>query len=220
MDNQNRKWVTMVLIILAIGIISITAYMLSSDTDANEDALSNKQANQATEVASEEKSEATTTTQVQSTADFATANKEALSKTPLHLSVVNGGRINFEGTITVSGKYQEISPANFLGGWLCFYPDEKTGMLIPRGLTDQENGIDNRTPWFCFENQEESKQLLGIGDETAIFNNESINCIEGTATIEISNYTVVQSQKEAWDTATLDKVLSKGKYATKCSWEN
>lgn len=124
--------------------------------------------------------------------------------------------VYYDGSITVSGKYQELYPDTLLGGQLCFYPDDETGYLIPRdpNLWGEGNG-DTRIPWFCFNEQENAKELFGINDDT-IFSDKTIECIQGKATITISNYRVDKMESSVFDTANLDKIISKEPYKTKC----
>lgn len=114
--------------------------------------------------------------------------------------------IYYRGSVIVSGEYKAFSPtAVFVGGQLCFYADEETGYLIPR-----ENG-DERNPWFCFNNPEKAKKMLGI-DSGKIFSDEKVAYVYGKATVKISNYVVDKKESEVWDTADLDEVISKEKY--------
>ncbi len=142
--------------------------------------------------------------------------ENADNKTTLTKIKEEGRYVYYDGTITVSGKYQEYGPENLLGGELCFYADEKTGYLIPRdpNLWGENNG-DTRSPWFCFEDQNEAKEMFDINDEE-IFSDKTTKCVQGKATIEISNYIVNKLQAAVFDTANLDKIISKEKYTTQC----
>ena len=128
----------------------------------------------------------------------------------------DGRFVYYDGSITVSGKYQELYPETLLGGELCFYADDETGYLIPRdpNLWGEGNG-DTRIPWFCFNDQDNVKELFGI-DDNAIFSDETIECIQGKATIVISNYKVDKMESSVFDSANLDKIISKDPYKTKC----
>lgn len=123
--------------------------------------------------------------------------------------------VHYSGNITIKGTYSESINTPFLGDTLCFYADKETGYLIPRdpNLYGENNG-DNRAPWFCFKNQQEAKDMFGIND-SEVFKN-SVECIEGTAEIEISEYTVNKMEAEVWDTAKLEKVISKEPFSTDC----
>lgn len=117
----------------------------------------------------------------------------------------------YNGEVTVSGKYQELSPNGpFIGEQLCFYVDTDTKYLIPR-----ENG-DTRNAWFCFKDQEKAKVAFGIDDKKA-FADSSVECIQGKATIQISDYVVDKLEAEVFDTASLVKVVSKDEYTNSCN---
>lgn len=122
--------------------------------------------------------------------------------------------VYYEGSITVSGKYQEFFPEALLGGKLCFYPDKETEYLIPR---NENLGIerDTRTPWFCFANQNKAKEMFGINDNQ-IFSDKTVQCIQGKATVEISNYVIDKLEGEVFDTANLDNTIYKENYSTRC----
>lgn len=117
--------------------------------------------------------------------------------------------VYYEGKIAVSGKYRLESPANMLGSILCFYADDETGILIPR-----ENW-DSRSPWFCFSDQNETKNIFNINEEE-IFDDTSVECIEGDANIEISNYIVNKKEAAVYDTAKLENIILKEDYSTMC----
>lgn len=124
--------------------------------------------------------------------------------------------VYYNGSITVSGKYQELYPETLLGGELCFHADNETGYLIPRdpNLWGEGNG-DTRISWFCFKDQGKAKEMFGINDNE-IFSDKTIECIQGKATIQVSNYVVDKLESEVFDTANLDKIISKEKYKTQC----
>lgn len=132
---------------------------------------------------------------------------------PFTESLNDSKHIEYTGTATVSGTFQDYlrEPA-IRGQIVCFFPDATTENLIPR-----TEGDDRKT-WFCFDNQNPAKEMLGIDEKKLWFDeNESIKCVEGTATIEISKYIVPKIEGAVWDTATLDKVISKTELSTKCS---
>ncbi len=124
--------------------------------------------------------------------------------------------VYYSGKITVSGRYQEYYPETLLGNELCFYPDEETKHLIPRdpNLWGEGQG-DTRLPWFCFENQEQAKEMFDINEEE-IFSDETIKCIQGEAEIEISDYVVDTMESSVFDTARLIMIISKENYETQC----
>lgn len=115
----------------------------------------------------------------------------------------------YEGTITVSGRYQESQPNTIHGETLCFWADEETGDLIPR------SDVDSRASWFCFENQEEAKTAFEI-DDSEIFADSSVECFEGSAKVKVSNYIVNKKEAAVYDTAKLEKILERGAYSTSC----
>jgi len=213
MQNKNgvTRWQIVVIFLLAITILGSGVYFWQFKIGTLMQDITNNEATLLTPLNNATLNELPQNTQSEV--------QEQKLTTTLQKIKTEGARTYFDGNITVGGKFQEWSYSDFMGGILCFYPDDKTGYLIPRGLIDNENGVDTRIPWFCFENQLNAKQLLGITNDVAIFSDETIACIEGKATIEISNYVVTLSQREAWDTANLKKVISKEKYATKCDSE-
>lgn len=146
-----------------------------------------------------------------------TNNQNSINRQTTLVKIKEDDRFVFySGSITVSGKYEELYPEGLLGGELCFYPDNETGYLIPRdsSLWGQGNG-DTRTPWFCFKNQDKAKEMFDINDNK-IFGNKTIECIQGKATIEVSNYIVDKAESEVFDTADLNKIISKENYSTPC----
>src|SRR4030042_1807110 len=125
-----------------------------------------------------------------------------------------GELVYYDGEIVVSGKYQESYPGTLFGGILCFFPDEKTGYLIPRD-TNLHGYPDTRKPWFCFSDQKVAKSLFEIKDEE-VFSDPTIKCIEGNATIRASNYIVNLVESEVSDAAQLKEIISKESYSTQC----
>lgn len=124
--------------------------------------------------------------------------------------------VYYNGTITVSGKYHEWSPDGLLGGILCFYPDETTGHLIPRDPDMWGPGQgDERIPWFCFKDQEKAKEMFGLNDDE-IFSDKTVECLEGKATVTVSNYVVDKMESSVFDTAELNKIVSKEAFKTTC----
>lgn len=123
--------------------------------------------------------------------------------------------VYYNGTITLSGKYQ-LQKEGILSNKLCFYPDNKTGHLIPRdpNLYGEGNG-DNRNPWFCFNDQEVVKKQFNINNDSILKDKET-KCIQGKATVTISNYKVDKMESSVFDTADLEEILSKEIFKTHC----
>ncbi len=145
-----------------------------------------------------------------------TADSQSKKQTTLTKIKDDSRYVYYSGSITVSGNYQELYPETFLGGELCFYPDNETGYLIPRdpNLWGEGNG-DGRTPWFCFKNQDKAKEMFGINDNK-IFSDKTIECIKGKATVVVSGYVVDKLESEVSDIANLDRIISKEDYSTQC----
>jgi|GEM_PF-2192976 len=121
---------------------------------------------------------------------------------------------SYEGSITVSGRYEEYNPETMLGGILCFSADKKTGYLVPREPDFWGPGEpDTRNPWFCFSDQAEAKKLFGINDK-AIFQDKTVECVSGPATVTVSHYVTDKLESETYDKAQLDKIISFQKYST------
>jgi putative hemolysin len=121
---------------------------------------------------------------------------------------------SYEGSITVSGRYEEYNPETMLGGILCFVADKKTGYLIPREPDFWAPGEpDTRNPWFCFSDQAEAKKLFGINDKV-IFQDKTVECVNGPATVTVSHYITDKLESETYDKAQLDKIISFKKYST------
>jgi len=124
--------------------------------------------------------------------------------------------VYYTGSITVSGIYKETDPENFLGGNLCFYADDETGYLIPRDPNLWGEGLgDRRNPWFCFNNQDIVKTLFDI-DDSLVFNDQTVECIQGEATVTVSNYKVNKMESSVFDTADLEKIILKDEFIIKC----
>lgn len=124
--------------------------------------------------------------------------------------------IFYEGQITVSGKYQMLKPDTLLGGILCFYADDETGDLIPRDPDLYGEGIgDTRIPWFCFSDQDEAIEALGV--DSSVFSDQSIECISGEATVTVSDYIVNTREAAVYDRATLDEVVDNTGQMNECN---
>lgn len=144
-------------------------------------------------------------------------NRDSQVKETTLKKVSRGERYtSYEGSITVSGRYEEFNPDTMLGGGLCFTADEKTGYLIPREPDFWGPGEpDTRNPWFCFSNQAAAKKTLGV-DDKKIFADKTVDCFSGPATVTVSRYVTDKLESETSDKAQLDKVISSGKYSPTC----
>lgn len=101
------------------------------------------------------------------------------------------GRVQFQGQIAVSGTYE---PNHQLAGNTekpCFVVDEAAAKQLPRFLGD------DRQVWFCFNNPEVAKQQLGGEDSQP-----------KKAVIVINDYETVYYPSDAFDTATLVRVIT------------
>lgn len=122
----------------------------------------------------------------------------------------------YEGEITVSGVYYMYEPQTLLGGILCFRADEDTGYLIPREPDLYGEGMgDTRNPWFCFKNQDQAKKMFDLKMQE-IFDDLEVECIQGEATVKVSNYIVDSLEAAVFDTAKLEEVVFKETYSTQC----
>jgi len=130
------------------------------------------------------------------------ATEDTAQTTTLVETNREGTMVYYSGSITVSGTYKEYRPDTLIGETLCFYPDEETAYLIPRSEED------SRIAWFCFSNQETAKELFEINEAEA-FADETVEYIEGTATVTVSDYTVNLLEAAVYDTAQLDTLISK-----------
>ena len=127
----------------------------------------------------------------------------------------SGALVFYEGEATVSGYYQLLSPEELLGDIVCFHADEETGWAIPRDpdLYGEGNG-DRRNPWFCFSNQETSREIFGL--DNRVFDDGLVECISGDATVTISEYVVNKMESSVYDTAYLEEVLEVDPYLATC----
>jgi len=135
------------------------------------------------------------------TTSTTSSSTTSIKKTSLTKSKVDGFLEYYNGSIVVSGKFVEY--ANEIG--ICFYVDSETAYLIPRDLSTGNGDI--RGPWFCFSNQDQAREMFG-NDNTTVSKGEGGQCIEGVATIEVSNYAVNTRGAAVWDLANLDKIVS------------
>lgn len=219
MESISKKSFVMIVIALAIAIAAV--YIVASNVGEKTEVSSVPTPMQQTDHSSEAlvtPSNPAPYESPETTIKFEQRGHVENKKTTLVKLRDDGRRVFYSGAITVSGKYQEYPPETMMGGELCFYADEKTGYLIPRdpNLRGAGGEGDGRIPWFCFNDQEKVKKLFGV-DDKAIFRDKKIECIQGEATVEVSNYVVDKLESEVFDTADLDKIISKGKYSTQCN---
>lgn len=102
------------------------------------------------------------------------------------VTTVYGGTATFQGKIIVSGVYDPKYP--LASEEVCFDVARQDDLSLPRIWGDL------RTPWFCFDNPERTKQLLGA--EKALL-----------AKIVIDNFTVIHEPKDIYNQATLVGVI-------------
>lgn len=144
--------------------------------------------------------------------DVQIQNQES-KKTTLKKIKEEGRMVYYDGNIVVSGKYKVSEPNTLFGGVICFWVDDETGYLVPRDENKWGQGVaDTRVPWFCISNHDVAENLLDL-DIDKIFSDTSIECIEGNAKIEVSNYVVPKIEGAVSDKAKLEKVISKEPYS-------
>ncbi|MEI7741760.1 MAG: hypothetical protein WCJ29_04605 [bacterium] len=122
---------------------------------------------------------------------FAANEAKAGKKIAGMVVMSNSGRgISFQGQVTLRGDASFHSKDEaFVGGQICFYPNEEDQNKLPRVAGD------NRDVWFCFSNHDEATKLLqpGVTD----------------LTITIDGYAIDTGESEVWNTARLVSVKSK-----------
>lgn len=99
------------------------------------------------------------------------------------------GKTRFRGEVTLSGTYDAGQPGDEIG-LPCFYVDETSARKLPRFINDE------RTVWFCFNNPDKAKQVLG-----------GVGTQRKKATIVIKDYETVYYPSDVFDTATLVRVV-------------
>ncbi len=99
------------------------------------------------------------------------------------------GKTRFRGEVTLSGTYNPGQPGDEIG-IPCFYVDEASSRKLPRFVGDE------RTVWFCFNNPDKAKQVLG-----------GIGTKPKKATIVIKDYETVYYPSDVFDTATLVRLV-------------
>ncbi|CAN5183837.1 hypothetical protein BH20GEM2_BH20GEM2_08590 [soil metagenome] len=117
-----------------------------------------------------------------------TVTRQDLSHAPAMGDSVYVGSVEFSGELTLSGSYRAHPDYPEVQA-LCFDVDEASAARVPRMRGDE------RRVWFCFDNQEEAVRALG-SPGTA-----------GRATIVIDDYRTVRQFTDAFDTATLLRVV-------------
>lgn len=117
-----------------------------------------------------------------------TVTHRDLSPAPSMGDSVYVGSVEFSGELTLSGSYRPHPDYPEVQA-LCFDVDEVSAARLPRMRGDE------RRVWFCFTNQEEAVRALGSPPA------------EGRATIVIDEYRTVRQFTDAFDTATLLRVV-------------
>lgn len=134
-------------------------------------------------------------------------NSNKIIPTPNNINTNTAPSKTVSTTKKLSGTYEMLSLDTFRGGTLCFFADKASAQYIPRSKNDQ------RMPWFCFTNQDAAKTKLKISNEQSLFQ-KNTQCasenevLSGSATIEVTNYTLYTGETDGTDLATLDKVLT------------
>lgn len=120
--------------------------------------------------------------------------------TPLRRDRTEENHVYYSGSMTLSGSYNMcVGDASGIVTGLCFTSDPETAFLLPRGYAHGEESYDDRRPWFCFSNEAEALALLEV-DVPAN------GCLNGQATVTVTDYVANILQGEAWDTARLLRV--------------
>lgn len=99
------------------------------------------------------------------------------------------GKTRFRGEVTLSGTYDAGEPGDEIGV-PCFYVDKDSELKLPRFVEDE------RTVWFCFNNHQKAKKVLG-----------GVGTKPKKATIVIKNYETAYYPSDVFDTATLVRVV-------------
>lgn len=105
--------------------------------------------------------------------------------------------INYDGRAALNGRYGEFFYPFSYGKIICFLAEGSGAGLLPR------NEQDSTVSQFCFSNQDEAKQMLGITDDPQVQDGGSC----GTAKIVITDY-VATKLKDGLDMALLVQVVS------------
>ncbi len=103
---------------------------------------------------------------------------------------------HYNGQATLTGTYSRVldpEDVDYLGDGICFTPDAKSALLIPRPKGDQ------RSVYFCFSNFEQAKKTFKLPDTIK----KGYCSYEGKATISIKNYKLYFIESEGFDHTTL-----------------
>ncbi|HBB33244.1 MAG TPA: hypothetical protein DDZ80_25860 [Cyanobacteria bacterium UBA8803] len=96
------------------------------------------------------------------------------------------GRVGFRGEVTVRGTYRTE-----IDNQPCFFVDEASASKLPRFIRDDRN------TWFCFNNAEEAKKILG-----------GLNAESKNVTIAINDYQIVYEHSDVFNTTTLVRLVN------------
>lgn len=102
----------------------------------------------------------------------------------------------YKGDVTLTGTYSRILEPEYLeymGDAICFEPDQKSSVHIPRPKGDE------RTEWFCFSNFEQAKKTFKLPDTIK----KDYCSYEGKATITIKDYKLFVEETEGFDVTQL-----------------
>ena len=105
------------------------------------------------------------------------------------------GSVVFDGEIEVSGVYQPHFDYPEVQS-LCFHVDSVSSLRIPEFAPDAQTS-PNGKPWFCFQNPERARSLLGASDSIRF------------ATIVIDEYDQNRHFTDAFDVARLVRVIQR-----------
>lgn len=105
-------------------------------------------------------------------------------------------------SLTLTGRYEyrtDSESLEMLGSLVCFHPSSNSAKLLPRPKSDK------RLAWFCFKNEAQSKELLGIPAQK-----NAADCgVTGEATIRVNEYAAYIDEGDGFDTALLQSVSSR-----------
>ena len=110
------------------------------------------------------------------------------------------GTVVFQGAVEVSGVYQAHFDYPEVQS-LCFHADSISSLHLPEFAHDSMSS-PNAKPWFCFTNPDSARHWLGSPDTAR------------HATIVIDDFTQHRYFTDAFDTARLVRVLSRGEAGT------
>lgn len=98
----------------------------------------------------------------------------------------------YKGDVTLTGTYSRILEPEYLeymGDAICFEPDQKSSVHIPRPKGDE------RTAWFCFSNFEQAKKTFKLPDTIK----KGYCSYEGKAAVSIKDYKLFVEETEGTD---------------------